>query len=73
MKKVFCGECIHYRGNEKVPNPKSTAWMDSNRPKCAISKSIGTDKNYYCPHYESDGLNWGDGSRAKRHRKLCES
>ena len=50
-KEVFCGECEHYQGTEKVPNPKSTAWMDVSRPKCAIGKS--KDKQgYYCMDYK---------------------
>jgi len=53
MPKVFCGECKQYRGTEKVPNPKSTAWMDASRPKCAVDKSK-IKQDYHCADY---GLN----------------
>jgi len=49
MVKVFCGRCEHYRGSEKVSNPKSTAWMDASRPKCAIGKVA---QDYQCKYYE---------------------
>ncbi len=51
MAEVFCGECEHYRGNENVPNPKSIAWMDTSRPKCAIDKSK-TKQGYHCVDYK---------------------
>ncbi|MCK5608875.1 hypothetical protein KAR91_43785 [Candidatus Pacearchaeota archaeon] len=49
MPEVFCGECEQYRGTEKVPNPKSTAWMNISRPKCAIDKSK-TKRGYHCTY-----------------------
>jgi len=50
-KEVFCGECEHYQGTEKVPNPKSMAWMDTDRPKCAKNKSV-IKQDYHCTYYE---------------------
>jgi hypothetical protein len=51
MAEVFCGNCEHYQGDEKVPNPKTTAWMDASRPKCAIDKSVAK-QNYHCADYK---------------------
>lgn len=53
MPEIFCGECEHYRGTEKVPNPKSTAWMDTNRPKCAVDMSVAK-QDYHCSSYRPD-------------------
>ena len=47
----YCGRCKFYRGSEKIPDPKSTASVDSNQPKCAINKSA-EKKNYKCSFYE---------------------
>ena len=52
-KEIFCGRCRYYQGTEKVSNPKSTAWVDTDRPKCAIDKST-TKQNYHCADYESN-------------------
>ena len=49
MPEVFCGECEHYRGDEKVPDSKSTAWMDASRPKCVIDKD---KQSYHCIDYK---------------------
>lgn len=49
--KVYCGHCIYYQGSEKIKNPKSTAWFDSNRPKCAINKSQ-YKQSYQCKFFE---------------------
>ena len=51
MFEVFCGKCESYQGTEKVPNPKSTAWMDASRPKCAIDKSKDR-QGYHCVDYK---------------------
>lgn len=52
-KEIFCGECEHYQGTEDVSNPKSTAWMDASRPKCAIDKSKNK-QDYRCTYYKSN-------------------
>lgn len=52
-KQVFCSECKHYEGTEKVPNPKSTAWVDACRPKCKFGLSkTANEADYHCTHYE---------------------
>jgi hypothetical protein len=69
MREVFCPECLHYRGTERIPNPKSTAWMDIDRPKCAVGKGA-EKKDHSCSGFVSDGLSYS-GSRQKRHEEVC--
>jgi hypothetical protein len=72
MTEVFCGECLHYRGTERVPDAKSTSWMDASRPKCVIGKSAGK-RDFHCGSYTPDGCLYSDGTRQKRHKRVIEN